>query len=186
MKILYDITTPSQATVAKYPGYSARIQWDNASPHTAKAFEQWVDAEFAKRGWTRANQPSQSPETNVLDRAIFPALSKHCSKENFDPVARKMRMLRGDSLATAVMKVWDELDPNKIARAFQSLASAGNKGCVFDIIADKGSNEYMQKKGANHYGIRKRYLSFPNGIRLDPGAQESDDITLPREDEEVP
>ncbi len=55
-------------------------QEDNAGPHVDKAYKDWLQAEFDKRGWRLEYQAPQGPYTNVLDLQMFPAMSKRHSE----------------------------------------------------------------------------------------------------------
>lgn len=53
-----------------------RGQWDNASPHTERALVGLIATAFGENGWVWTMQPANSPLTNIMDAAIFPALAK--------------------------------------------------------------------------------------------------------------
>jgi hypothetical protein len=58
-----------------------RYQMDGAGPHQDTRLKEYLELEFAQRGWILIFQPSKnSPLTNIKDACIFPALSKHVSR----------------------------------------------------------------------------------------------------------
>ena len=75
-----------------------------------------VDNHCTQRGWSWHPQAPQMPHMNVLDLAVFPAMSKRHISMCRDQ--HGLRVLKPDEIWTAAAEVWDELPCHKIAQAF--------------------------------------------------------------------
>ena len=128
-------------------------QEDSAGCHQNERYVREMDDIFEKRGWILFRQPSQSPMTNVHDACIFPMMSKLVSK--VQAVDYFARILKGEELHQAVMKVWN--DPNNAIA--MSRAFAGHSQIVCAILENNGDNNYLSEKKGLSFGIRKMFVA---------------------------
>lgn len=137
-------------------------QEDSAGPHQNKNYVKEMNALFQERGWILFNQPSQSPMTNVHDACIFPMMSKCLSK--IQAVDYYARILKGEELHDAVMKVWnDHKHTVAMSRAF-----AGHSQVVCAILENNGDNNYLSEKKGLSFGIRKMFVPDEDGTGIIP------------------
>jgi hypothetical protein len=121
------------AIVERWPredvGKTIWIQQDNAPSHVPIYDEQFAAA-VAQTGLDirLINQPSNSPDMNVLDLGVFASLQ---SLEN----GRTSRNM--DELIENVQKEFDEYDPSTLNRVFLTL-----QGCLIEVMKDGGGNKY--------------------------------------------
>jgi len=93
-----------------------RGQWDNVTPHIEKNLLKLIGDRFGEHGWVLTTQPPNSPLTNILDAAIFPAYAKEASA--LQGWERGGHYLHLSKLWEIVQWVWIEYSNEKIARAF--------------------------------------------------------------------
>ena len=137
-------------------------QEDGAGPHNDRTYLSEMRREFSSRGWILFNQPSQSPITNVHDACIFPMLSKAVSREQV--LAFGSTLMKGEHLNQTVMKAWED-DTNRIAMA---RAFAGHSQIVCAILHHNGDNNYLSQRGGLSFGIRRTFVSDPEGEGVIP------------------
>ena len=109
---------------------TVKVQLDNCRLHIKPPEFASIADEFNTNRLTIQSyfQPSNSPDTNVLDLGIFNAIQiKYYSNppQNFG------------ELVEAVERAYDELEPEKINQCFLSL-----QGCMNEIIDSEGGNTY--------------------------------------------
>ena len=75
--------------------------------------KEFINDEFQKRGWLLKFQPSNSPVTNVKDDCLFPALSKHISREQ--GINKGSQIFIPDELWAAVKKCWHNFPLDSLA-----------------------------------------------------------------------
>ena len=140
-----------------FHGYTPVIQGDNAGPHIDATLSKFVRDFCTSKGWLWEPQGPQMPHINVLDLAVFPAMSRrHCSE------ARRLhgvRVLREDDIWTTAVNVWKDLPLGKIANSFVLARRIAQK-----IIFSKGQNEFLANKdGTIASGIRRDFIQTENG-----------------------
>ena len=102
------------------------------------------------------------PHINVLDLAVFPAMSRrHCA------MARNLhgvKVLREDEIWSTAVKVWQELPSSKIANSFVLAKRIANK-----IVNSKGGNDFLSGvNGTIAAGVRGEFLETEDGnVRRD-------------------
>jgi hypothetical protein len=131
----------------------ARYQHDNASPHVDKYFKQFLEQQFAQRGWLIGYQPPCSPTTNVNYPYLFPALSKLASRSlaiNF-----KGKTLSTEELCTLAKEAFETYPLKKLSMAFVQ-----NEQVVCAILEDMGGNEHTKEKVAMHFNICKTCIPW--------------------------
>lgn len=69
---------------------TAVLYHDNARPHVSAATNQFLDA----KNCVRLRQPPYSPDTNILDRFVFPKLEMERSSIQFDTTEQLRQFLR--------------------------------------------------------------------------------------------
>ena len=132
-------------------------QEDGAGLHQDKTYIREKKKEFEKRDWIIFNQPAQSPPTNVHDACIFPMMGKYVSREQ--GLNYGSRLLKADELHKSVMKIWaDERNLPAITRSF-----SGHHQMVLAILDNKGDNNYLSERGGISFGIRKCFMTSPEG-----------------------
>ena len=99
----------------EYEGYLPVFQGDNAGPHEDATYKQFVVDYCNQRGWKWEPQAPQMPHSNVLDLAVFPAMSKHhsnlMSQYSNTPAPP-------DKIWETCEQVWASLPSATIARGF--------------------------------------------------------------------
>jgi hypothetical protein len=146
----------------RFFGYTPVIQGDNAGPHTDAKFINYVKSHCQGKGWLWEPQGPQMPHINVLDLAVFPAMSRrHCH------LARSLhgtRVLKEDEIWDAAMTVWDSLPCSKIANLFVLAKRIAER-----IISTKGGNDFLSGvDGTIHSGIRADFAETEDGnVRRD-------------------
>ena len=142
---------PKLEALARKYGCVMRFQWDGAGPHTEEELVAWLQAEFGKRGWMFVFQPSQSPETNIHDFFIFPAMSKRMDRQTGGTT-----LLRVPQIAEAAFRVFQTMDPAPLHRSW-----AAHHALVSELLADKGSNEFLRDSSRFHWGVRRAFRWVP-------------------------
>ncbi len=105
------------------------MQQDNARPHTLVDDHKILAAgRIAGFNIRVAQQPSNSPDLNVLDLGLFNAIDK---------IQRKIPRCNLDELIASVQYAFDTLPPTVINRAFVSL-----QGVMEQIILHDGDNNF--------------------------------------------
>jgi hypothetical protein len=130
-----------------------RYQHDNASPHVEKHFKQFLEQQFAQRGWLIGYQPPCSPTTNVNDPYLFPALSKMVSRSQ--AITFKARTLSTEELWMLAKEAFETYPLEKLLMAFIQ-----NEQVVCEILEDNGGNEHTKEKGAMHFNILKTCIPW--------------------------
>ena len=147
---------------AKFFGFQPVIQGDNAGPHNDSRFMNFVKEYCVAKGWLWEPQGPQMPHMNVLDLAVFPAMSRrHCA------LARSVngvKVLNEDQIWENALSVFQELPSLKIANAFVLAKEIANK-----IMKAKGSNDFLSDaEGGLHARTREQFLPTNDGnTRID-------------------
>ena len=113
---------------------------DSAGPHTDGALNDFLTAEFRKRNWLLKFQPSNSPVCNVKDDCLFPALSKHISREQ--GISKRSQVFTPNELWAAVTKCWEDFPLDTTARAGSAIAQCN------------GGDEFVRECGGLHCHVR--------------------------------
>ena len=107
-----------------------------------------VKEEFDKRGWLTTFQPPNTPLSNELDAAVFPAVAKKGSA--ISGLLHQGRHLECEKLWKVIERAWDEYPCNSIAREFvhhdQVLAA---------FEKEKGGDEWLKGRAALNFGVRR-------------------------------
>ena len=132
-------------------------QENNAGLHNDKTYLYEIGEEFWKRDWIIFNQPPLSPTLNVHDSCIFPMMSKKVLSESV--LLFGSHVLRGEELNQTIMKVWNNHESSaSIAHAFIHHSQVANS-----VLYYEGGNDYLNKKGAMHFGIRRTFIIGEDG-----------------------
>ena len=126
-----------------------RYQYDGAGPHTDTVLKRYIQKEFGERGWIFAQQPSQSPLTNILDCSVFPSLSKLVS--TLQGFSKGSRVMDNDDLWDIVQTAFKKLPLDTVGRAFVHHVQMVNA-----INRNNGGDAY-HKEGGLHCGVRKAF-----------------------------
>ena len=138
----------------RYEGYQVVYQEDNAGAHCNELYTDAIKGMCKEYGWKLERQSPQSPQFNVLDLAVFPALSRRHSYF----LCRKSANPSGNDIWEAADSVFRNMESSVIARAF-ILSWHMCKSAV----KSRGDNSYME--GDLHFGIRFNYVNTPRGVR---------------------
>ena len=125
-----------------------RNQWDNATPHTESLLKKVIEEEFGKRGWVWTMQPANSPLTNLMDAAIFPALAKKGSA--IQGVRHHGRYLQCEKIWEVLQEAWENYPCESIARAFVHHAQVA--AAIYDC---KGGDDFVKERKGLSFGVRK-------------------------------
>ena len=137
-----------------YEGYKVIIQGDNAGPHVDDTYLSYCAAECAARNWMWEPQAPQMPHANVLDLAVFPAMSKRHGAMLREYSSREAP---ADEIWRTAWSVWcDELTNDKVARGFVLAHRILKK-----VIATKGENSFLQK--SFHSNVRSDFYTERDG-----------------------
>ncbi|KAK3260920.1 hypothetical protein CYMTET_30152 [Cymbomonas tetramitiformis] len=140
-------------------------QGDNASPHAAAKIT--IDKEYSKLGITRVAQPAQSPDLNILDLVVFPAM-QHAVDTKCIGSAKTP-----ESVVDAVQKVWNELEPGTLHMAFEI-----KRIVMQTIILHKGGNNFK----IPHIGARQELKPYIDAVNKFFESQVESDDEAPRSD----
>ena len=121
-------------------------QFDGAGPHKEDKLTRYIEGQFAARQWYRAPQPANSPLTNVLDDCVFPALSKHVSREQ--GISNKCQAYSNDEIWESVQKCYESFPMDVLARAF-----VRHHQIVNAIAIEKGGDKFAQDHDL-HFNVR--------------------------------
>ena len=124
-----------------------RYQMDGAGPHQDGKLLEFINDEFQKRGWLLKFQPSNSPVTNVKDDCLFPALSKHISREQ--RINKGSQIFTPDELWVAVKKCWHNFPLDSLARGYVRHAQMASA-----LVACNGGDDFVRERGRLHYNVR--------------------------------
>ena len=124
-----------------------RYQMDGAGPHQDGKLLEFINDEFQKRGWLLKFQPSNSPVTNVKDDCLFPALSKHISREQ--GINKGSQIFTPDELWAAVKKCWHNFPLDSLARGYVRHAQMASA-----LVACNGGDDFVRERGGLHYNVR--------------------------------
>jgi hypothetical protein len=121
------------AIVEKWPearrGSPVRIQQDNAPSHIAVDDPEFVAAVAATGLEIELYcQPSNSPDTNVLDLGFFRAIQS---------LQYQMNPTSISDLIGHIYEAWNQMEPSKLNAIFLTLLA-----CFNEIIKDGGGNSY--------------------------------------------
>ena len=120
---------------------------DGAGPHQDGKLLEFINDEFQKRGWLLKFQPSNSPVTNVKDDCLFPALSKHISREL--GINKGSQIFTPDELWAAVKKCWHNFPLDSLARGYVRHAQMASA-----LVACNGGDDFVRERGGLHYNVR--------------------------------
>jgi len=129
----YLISKVLGAIVQRWPrelrGQTIYIQQDNAPSHVPVNDEEFRTA-VAHTGLDirLINQPSNSPDLNVLDLGFFNSLQSL----TYDMISRNL-----DDLIANVQNEFANYDPDTLNRVFLTL-----QGCLIEVMKDGGGNRY--------------------------------------------
>ena len=138
-----------------YEGYTVVYQEDNAGPHRSATYQQALQEECEKLGWYVRRQSPNSPQFNVLDLAVFPALSR---RHSHYLRRRSSSVVPAHVIWNAADNCFKELENAAIARAFV-LSFFMCK----ETIRYKGDNTYLSR-GSLHFDIQRNYTNTAYGI----------------------
>ena len=79
------------------------------APHVESALLKLIAESFGEYGWIWTMQPANSPLTNIMDAAIFPALAKLVS--SYQGLLCGGRYLHLEMLRNMVFKAWNDYIP---------------------------------------------------------------------------
>jgi hypothetical protein len=157
-----------QALVApggRFAGYNVILQGDQAGPHEEAHFVASLKKLIEPLGWLLEPQAPQMPHSNVLDLAVFPAMSKRHSALTRASVGGKV--LKRDEIWDAALKVWKQLPSCKIARAFLQAHRLMAK-----VIKEKGGNSFVGRGCSGmSCGGTADFNDTVDGIRRKDGAR---------------
>jgi hypothetical protein len=138
--------------------FVVRIQHDNASPHVGKGNDYYLSVAGGEHGWNIEffNQPSQSPDLNVLDLCLF-----HSLQRGADEIRGFGKSL--NEIHDSVMQHWQDYTAEKLERAFALVTEI--KRC---ILLHGGDNQFKLP----HSHIRRRQ---------NEGVDEVIDLFVPRD-----
>ena len=140
----------------EYEGHMPVFQGDNAGPHIDTTFENFVKEICEVRGWRWEPQAPQMPHGNVLDLAVFPAMSKRHSRL-LKQYSNKMAP--ADVTWEAALSVWSDLPSSEIARGYILAYRIGRK-----VIQHKGDNTFLQTKDF-HSQVRTDFFDTATGVK---------------------
>ncbi len=126
---------------------AVRYQMDGAGPHVDKGLQSFLQDEFRDRKWQLKYQSSNSPVCNVKDDCIFPALSKHISREQ--GISKGSNVFEPDELWAAVVKCWKAFPLDALARAY-----VRHSQIVSAIAECQGGDDFVREKGGLHCQVR--------------------------------
>ena len=146
----------------RFFGYTPVFQGDNAGPHKDAKFAKFVRQFCDTKGWLWEPQGPQMPHVNVLDLAVFPAMSRRHS--HLSRSLHGTRVLKEDEIWNAAVEVWKDLPSSKVANAFVLMKRVADK-----IIHTKGSNDFLSGvQGSIHCGVRPDFIDTEDGnVRRD-------------------
>ena len=146
----------------RHEGHRVVIQGDNAGPHQDSTFLNYVTSHCTQKGWLWCPQAPQMPHMNVLDLAVFPAMSKRhttmCRSQH------GLRVLKPDEIWAAAEEVWSNLPCHKIAQAFVQANRIAKK-----VIKNGGDNKFMGNGGSISGEVRKDFKTTEFGIARKDG-----------------
>lgn len=134
MDLVFELVETYVKPGGQFEGYTPVFQGDQAGPHEEETFKTAMTQTCAANGWYWEPQAPQMPHLNVLDLAVFPAMSKRHSeltRRHTHSVASK------DVIWDAAEEVWARLPACKIARSF--------------ILAWRLAQVVITRKGANTF-----------------------------------
>ena len=140
----------------QFEGHRVVIQGDNAGPHQDSTFFNYVNNYCTQKGWLWHPQVPQMPHMNVLDLAVFPAMSKRhismCRSQH------GLRVLSPDEIWAAAEEVWNNLPSHKIANAFVQANRIARK-----VIKSGGDNKFIGNGGSISVGVREDFKATKTG-----------------------
>ena len=98
------------------------------------------------QGWLRQMEAHHSV-TNVKDDCLFPALSKHISREQ--GINKGSQIFTLDELWAAVKKCWHNFPLDSLARGYVRHAQMASA-----LVACNGGDDFVREHGGLHYNIR--------------------------------
>ena len=108
----------------------------NAGHHQDGKLLEFINDEFQKRGWLLKFQPSNSPVTNVKDDCLFPALSKHISREQ--GINKGSQIFTPDELWAAVKQCWHNFPLDSLAQGYIRHAQMASA-----LVACNGGDDFV-------------------------------------------
>ena len=143
-------------------GHEQECKGDNAGPHQDSTFFNYVDNYCTQKGWLWHPQAPQMPHMNVLDLAVFPAMSKRHISMCRDQ--HGLRVLKPDEIWTAAAEVWEKLPCHKIAQAFVQANRIAKK-----VIKNGGDNKFIGNGGSISGNVREDFKTTEFGIARKDG-----------------
>ena len=125
-----------------------RGQWDNATPHKEKVLLRLIADLFGDLGWEWTTQPANTPLSNVMDAALFPALAKGVSK--IQGLFHEGRYLQCEKLWEVLKQAWAKYPEDKIARSFVHHAQVA--AAIYDC---DGGDEFVRQHKGLSFGVRR-------------------------------
>ena len=144
-----------------FDGYTPVYQGDHASPHEDRAFLDWVTKACADTGSHWMPQAPRHPHLNVLDLAVFPAMSRRHSELI---AGHSQAVVGADVIWKCAKRVWTNLPSAKIARAHVLAYRIAKK-----VVRFKGGNEFLGGKPDLHSRVRQDFDDTDDGIRRSDG-----------------
>ena len=115
-----------------------------------------------QKGWLWNTQEPQMAHMNVLDLAVFPAMSKRhismCRSQH------GLRVLSPDEIWAAAEEVWNNLPSCKIANAFVQANRIAKK-----VIKSGGDNKFIGNGGSISVDVRKDFKVTATGVARKDG-----------------
>ena len=146
----------------RHEGHRVVIQGDNAGPHQDATFLNFVTNHCRLKGWEWCPQAPQMPHMNVLDLAVFPAMSKRhttmCRSQH------GLRVLKPDEIWDAAVEVWKNLPCHKIAQSFVQANRIAKT-----VIKNGGDNKFMGNGGSISGGVREDFKRTEFGVARKDG-----------------
>ena len=153
------VRATSGGTLCPEAGKTLWIQQDGARPHTAA--EAWLATQSKQGGFNLqvTTQPAQSPDLNVNDLGFFRSLK--CAAAN---ITEAFDM---DEMIGSIRQAWEEMEPDKLDRMFQTLINNYRLALKHD-----GDNDFTQAE--LHLGKQKK--GYKMDYKLGLGARRLKDL----------
>ena len=145
-----------------------RGQWDNATPHRESGLLSLIGELFGEHGWEWTMQPANTPLSNVMDAAIFPALAKVGTA--LQGIMNGGRYLQCEKIWEVLEKAWNEYPEDKIVRAFVHHAQVA--AALFEC---NGGDDFVKERNGLSFGVRK--VCRPYYGDNDTGEEDSLDLS---------
>ena len=92
----------------------------------------------------------------MKDSCVFPILSRLVTKEQGR--FNRSYILKGEDMWKTVMKCWEEITNEVLAREYSL-----HRQIVNAMIVNNGKNYFLYEKGGLHFGYRKQFIVDEDG-----------------------